>query len=136
MSIKASDWVWGYNASVKDVEGGLEVTLSGDYGAASFGYDPEVDWSGKTLEITVKDYSNTSDSWVKVQVQNKDYLYGDSVKGLLCISKDKGGITGETVISLPIASTEDGFDATKVNQICVSGKANGDTFVITKCVLK
>ena len=46
IALTPGDWGWGYNCSVTAVEGGLQAQLTGDWGALSTGWDPEIDLSG------------------------------------------------------------------------------------------
>ena len=55
IDMKAATWNWGYNSTVEnDSNGNLVITLTGNYGAGSFGYEKPKDFTGyTTLEVEI-----------------------------------------------------------------------------------
>ena len=123
MSVAA--WGWGYSSSVEnDDDGNIVITLSGDYGAGSFGYEPVKDLSGyKTLEVEIASVT-ADDPWYQVIVQTDDEHK---------VMKDSYGKNANTVsVDLTIGS----LDITSVKQVSVQGKKAGDVIVVKSVTIK
>lgn len=123
MSVAA--WGWGYNSSVKnDVDGNLVITLSGEYGAGSFGYETAKDLTGyKTLEVEIASVT-AGDPWYQVVVQTDDTHK---------VMKDSYG-KGANTVSVDL--TKGSLDITSVKQVSVQGKNAGDVIVVKSVTIK
>ena len=80
------DWGWGYNCSVTAVEGGLQAQLTGDWGALSTGWNPEIDLSGwDKIIILVDRMDGCAGEWFQLKAYLRDHAdnEGCQMEGLL-----------------------------------------------------
>ena len=121
----AKTWGWGYNSSVEnDTDGNLVITLSGSYGAGSFGYKPAKDLTGYTKMVVEIVSVTGADPWYQVIVQTDN---DHSVK------KDAKGTDANT---LEVDLTSGTLDLTNVTQVSIQGKTKGDVIVVKSVTLK
>lgn len=121
LSITAADWTWGYSATAVDGTNGLDVTLTADYGAASFGSNTGFDWSKyDTITVAIGDAKFGGDAWIQLSVQ-----YTDNTAKATTASTSSANST---------IAVE--WDQTKtVKQVSVQGKSNKDTYTIKSVTL-
>ena len=105
---------WSYNATY-DAES-KTITLTGDYGQGSTGWNDGVNWSAyKSLNVDISEYSN---DWGKIVIQD---MAGDPIKELEFN-------TVSEVISMDLTDV----DVSAVKQFSIQGKASGDTIVVDR----
>ena len=74
IALTPGDWGWGYNCSVTAVEGGLQAQLTGDWGALSTGWDPEIDLSGwDKIIILVDRMDGCVGQWFQLKAYLRDH---------------------------------------------------------------
>lgn len=119
--LSVESWGWGFNSETT-MEGDLLVgTLTGDWGAISTGFDPEVDWSiYEKLCVVVESYSN---DWGKVFIKDKAETYMPEVSF--------GNVTSQTTVSLELDSEK----ATNIYQIAIQGKTKDDVIKVSRVYL-
>ena len=131
IDLTKSTWGWGYNASCEnDDDGSLLITLTGNNGAGSFGYDPVKDWSNyKAFVVILGDKTNWNGSeWG--QVTYKDSDGGDDK------ANKKGFDVSKNAQTLRIDFTDsDGIDYTKIQQISVQSGLKDTVIHVVDCYL-
>ena len=123
VDIPINDWTWNYNAEGTSYENGVQtITLTGDWGQYSTGWDPVADWSkyGK-LTVVIESYSN---DWGKVYFKKDD-------KNI--VEKSFGTITSTTSVNIDIDPTLSWINS--VNQLAIQGKTKGDVIKISRVYL-
>ncbi len=105
---------WSYNATY-DAES-KTITLTGDYGQGSTGWNDGANWSAyRSLNVDISEYSN---DWGKIVIQD---MAGDTIKELEFN-------TVSEVISMDLTDV----DVSAVKQFSIQGKASGDTIVVDR----
>ncbi len=105
---------WSYNATY-DAES-KTITLTGDYGQGSTGWNDGADWSAyKSLNVDISEYSN---DWGKIVIQD---MADAPIKELEFN-------TVSEVISMDLTDV----DVSAVKQFSIQGKASGDTIVVDR----
>ena len=121
----AATWGWGYGATAtNDSNGNLVITLTGNYGAGSFGYNGGKDLTGyTTLEVEIVSVTS-DDPWYQIIVQTD----GDHN-----VKKDAKG-EGSNTVSVDL--TGGTLDISNVVQVSIQGKNSGDVIVVKSVKFK
>ena len=130
ISLDVATWGWGYNSEVeKASDGSLLITLTGENGAGSFGYNPGADWSKyNTLVVELGDSTDwNGSSWAQTSI--KDHEGGDD-KAL-----NKGFDVSKGAQTLEVDLTSGQLVLTNINQISVQGNKVGTVIHVVKCYL-
>jgi len=136
IALTPGDWGWGYNCSVTAVEGGLQAQLTGDWGALSTGWDPEIDLSGwDKIIILVDRMENCVGEWFQLKAYLRDHAdnEGCQMEGLL--GNDADG-TQQQYLVIDLKQEKTGFDLTKARVLAIQCQPNGAKFVISRAYLE
>lgn len=115
---------WSYNATYSYADGIGTITITSDWGQASTGWDPVLDWSKYSkVTVVIESYAN---DWGKFYIKAK----GDDAP---TIEKEFGTITSQTEVSLDL--TLDATVASGVYQLAIQGKSKDDVIKISKIYL-
>ena len=136
IALTPGDWGWGYNCSVTAVEGGLQAQLTGDWGALSTGWDPEIDLSGWDKIIILVDHMDgCAGQWFQLKAYLRDHAdnEGCQMEGLL--GNDADG-TQQQYLVIDLKQEKTGFDLTKARVLAIQCQPNGAKFVISRAYLE
>lgn len=111
---------WSYNATYdSDTK---TITLTGNYGAGSIGWNDTKDFSSyKTLNVVISSYNN---DWGKIYLQDATAPIEASEVQFTTIKES----TTETIDLTK-------FDASAIKQFSIQGKAEGDKIVVERVYL-
>lgn len=113
---------WSYNAEYAYADGIGTITLTGDWGQASTGWNDALDWSKYgTMTVVIESYNN---DWGKIYIKNQ----ADQT-----IEKTFSTISTTTEVSIDL--TENAEVSSAVHQLAVQGKATGDVIKISRIYL-
>ena len=136
IALTPGDWGWGYNCSVTAVEGGLQAQLTGDWGALSTGWDPEIDLSGGDKIIILVDHMDgCAGEWFQLKAYLRDHAdnEGCQMEGLL--GNDADG-TQQQYLVIDLKQEKTGFDLTKARVLAIQCQPNGAKFLISRVYLE
>ena len=136
IALTPGDWGWGYNCSVTAVEGGLQAQLTGDWGALSTGWDPEIDLSGwDKIIILVDRMDGCAGQWFQLKAYLRDHAdnEGCQMEGLL--GNDADG-TQQQYLVIDLKQEKTGFDLTKARVLAIQCQPNGAKFLISRVYLE
>ena len=123
IALTPGDWGWGYNCSVTAVEGGLQAQLTGDWGALSTGWDPEIDLSGwDKIIILVDRMDGCVGQWFQLKAYLRDHA-------------DNEG-TQQQYLVIDLKQEKTGFDLTKARVLAIQCQPNGAKFLISRVYLE
>lgn len=130
VDIDLNNWNWSYNAAPTYADGVLTITLTGNWGQGSIGWDPAHDWSmyGK-MSVVIESYTN---DWGKITVTSNTLKEGSSDSYVLVAEKEFGSITSTTTIDVPL---DNQTLTSGVRQIAIQGKATGDIIKVSRVYL-
>lgn len=132
VDIPLTGWTWGWSNSTEVVDGVMNITITGTYGAASTGWGTPQDWS-KYNKVCVVVESATSD-WGKVYFQTttgeKDGD-GNWIKGAYTPEQTFGTISNQKTVTLNF----DPDKATKVTQLAIQGKEADQVIRVSRVYL-
>ena len=135
IALTPGDWGWGYNCSVTAVEGGLQAQLTGDWGALSTGWDPEIDLSGwDKIIILVDRMDGCVGQWFQLKAYLRDHAdnEGCQMEGLL---NDADGSQQQYLV-IDLKQEKSGFDLTKARVLAIQCQPNGAKFLISRVYLE
>ena len=136
IALTPDDWGWGYNCSVTAVEGGLQAQLTGDWGALSTGWNPEIDLSGwDKIIILVDRMDGCAGEWFQLKAYLRDHAdnEGCQMEGLL--GNDADG-TQQQYLVIDLKQEKTGFDLTKARVLAIQCQPNGAKFLISRVYLE
>ena len=136
IALTPGDWGWGYNCSVTAVEGGLQAQLTGDWGALSTGWDPEIDLSGWDKIIILVDHMDgCAGEWFQLKAYLRDHAdnEGCQMEGLL--GNDADG-TQQQYLVIDLKQEKTGFDLTKARVLAIQCQPNGAKFLVSRVYLE
>ena len=136
IALTPGDWGWGYNCSVTAVEGGLQAQLTGDWGALSTGWDPEIDLSGwDKIIFLVESMQGCVGDWfqLKAYLRDKSENEANQMEGLL--GNDADGSQQQYLV-IDLKQKKEGFDLTKARILAIQCQPNGAKFVISRAYLE
>lgn len=111
---------WSYNATYDAAT--KTITLTGDYGAGSIGWEDTKDFSSyKTLNVVISSYNN---DWGKIYLQDATASIVDSEVQFATIKES-------TTKTIDLTK----FDASAIKQFSIQGKAEGDKIVVERVYL-
>ena len=134
IALTPGDWGWGYNCSV--TAGGLQAQLTGDWGALSTGWDPEIDLSGwDKIIILVDRMDGCVGQWFQLKAYLRDHAdnEGCQMEGLL--GNDADG-TQQQYLVIDLKQEKTGFDLTKARVLAIQCQPNGAKFLISRVYLE
>lgn len=116
----STGWGWGWQSSVTYADNIMTVTLTGDYGAASIGWNDGADWSKyNKLCVVIESFNN---DWGKVYFNTTDDK---------SVEQTFSTVESTTTITLNF----DAAAATNVKQLGIQGKNTGDIIKISRVYL-
>ena len=125
--IALNGWGWGWSAAGTVADGICTITLSGDNGAYSTGWDPRADWSlYKYLVAVVESYSSESEEPF-LQIHAK----GDNDTKIVAHEEIAQTFTAQKTFVMELDATYSGA----VAQLWFQGKAAGDVIKVSKLYL-
>lgn len=136
IALTSGDGGWGYNCSVTAVEGGLQAQLTGDWGALSTGWNPEIDLSGwDKIIILVDRMDGCAGQWFQLKAYLRDHAdnEGCQMEGLL--GNDADG-TQQQYLVIDLKQEKTGFDLTKARVLAIQCQPNGAKFLISRVYLE
>lgn len=136
ISMDLANWGWGYNCTATTVANGLQAELTGNWGALSTGWDPEIDLSGwDKIIILVENMNGCAGQWFKLKayLRDKSENEGNQMEGLLGLEAEDN-VQNYLVIDLKQPKT--GFDLTKARILAIQCQPQGAKFVISRVYLE
>ena len=134
--LTVENWGWGYNCTVTTVEGGLQTQLTGDWGALSTGWDPEIDLTGwDKIIFLVESMQGCVGNWfqLKAYLRDKSESEANQMEGLL--GNDADGNQQQYLV-IDLKQKKEGFDLTKARILAIQCQMNGAKFVISRAYLE
>ena len=134
--LTVENWGWGYNCTVTTVEGGLQTQLTGDWGALSTGWNPEIDLTGwDKIIFLVESMQGCVGNWfqLKAYLRDKSESEANQMEGLL--GNDADGNQQQYLV-IDLKQKKEGFDLTKARILAVQCQPNGAKFVISRAYLE
>lgn len=136
IALTPGDWGWGYNCSVTAVEGGLQAQLTGDWGALSTGWDPEIDLSGWDKIIILVDHMDgCAGEWFQLKAYLRDYADNEKCQMEGLLGNDADG-TQQQYLVIDLKQEKTGFDLTKARVLAIQCQPNGAKFLISRVYLE
>jgi len=135
ISIDPSNWTWGYDSSVGAVAGGLQTTITSDWGAVSTGWDPEIDmtkWDKIVIEVSNMD--NCAGEWwkLKAYLRDKSDTEAKQMEGFLGLDAPDNQLN---YLVIDLHQQVEGFDLTKARILAVQCQPTGGIFTISSVYL-
>ncbi len=129
VDIPLENWGWNYNATTEYADGIMTITLTGEWGQGSTGWNPITDWSkyGK-MSVVIESYGN---DYGEVKVLTDKLKEGSTWDYVAVGEKTFGKITSQTTVSVDLDPTL----AKTVRQIYIKGKAVGDVIKVSRVYL-
>ncbi len=129
VDIPLDNWEWSYNATTTYADGIMTITLTGEWGQGSTGYNTIVDWSkyGR-MSVVIESYAN---DYGEVKVLTDQLKEGSTWDYVAVGEKTFGTITSQTTINVDL----DPEKAKTVRQIYIKGKAVGDVIKVSRVYL-
>lgn len=136
IALTPSDWGWGYNCSVTAVEGGLQAQLTGDWGALSTGWAPEIDLSGwDKIIILVDRMDGCAGEWFQLKAYLRDHADNEKCQMEGLLGNDADG-TQQQYLVIDLKQEKTGFDLTKARVLAIQCQPNGAKFLISRVYLE
>ena len=136
IALTPGDWGWGYNCSVTAVEGGLQAQLTGDWGALSTGWDPEIDLSGwDKIIILVDRMDGCVGQWFQLKAYLRDHADNEDCQMEGLLGNDADGSQQQYLV-IDLKQEKTGFDLTKARVLAIQCQPNGAKFVISRAYLE
>lgn len=136
IALTPGDWGWGYNCSVTAVEGGLQAQLTGDWGALSTGWNPEIDLSGwDKIIILVDRMDGCVGQWFQLKAYLRDYADNEKCQMEGLLGNDADG-TQQQYLVIDLKQEKTGFDLTKARVLAIQCQPNGAKFLISRVYLE
>jgi hypothetical protein len=135
ISINAENWSWGYNSQVVNDGDLLKVTLTGEWGAVSTGWDPSFDLSGwDKIVVVVENMSGCAGEWFKLKAYLRDNTESEpnQMEGQLGLDAEDNQ-QHYLVIDL---HQDKACDLTKARILAVQCQPDGAIFKISKVYLE
>ena len=134
-SLDPSTWGWGYNSVSGSVEGGLQTTITSDYGAVSMGWEPTRDlseWDKIVFEISYME--NCAGEWWKLKAYLRDEVDAESkqMEGFLGLDAPDNQLN---YLVIDLHQQVEGFDLTKARVLAVQCEPTGGIFTISSAYL-
>lgn len=123
----STGWGWGYSSTTTYEDGVMTITLTGNWGAGSTGWDSGADWS-KYNKLTVVIDSYTND-WGKVYFTSTEK--GSDNKNITIAEQSFSTITSQKEVVVNFDPTK----ATSVYQLSIQGKAADDVIKVSRVYL-
>lgn len=136
IALTPETWGWGYNSTVTAVEGGLQTELTGEWGALSTGWDPEIDLSEwDKIIILVDRMEGCKGEWfqLKAYLRDKSGSESNQMEGLL--GNDADGTTQQYLV-IDLKQEKAGFDLTQSRILAVQCQPTGAKFLISRVYLE
>ena len=137
IALNAASWGWGYNTSLSFSEDGvMTCTLTGEWGAASTGWDPEVDLSGwDKIIILVDNMSGCDGEWFKLKAYLRDKSESEDtqLEGMLGLDAEDNQ---QNYLVIDLHQEKEGFDMTKARILAIQCQPNGAIFKVSKVYLE
>jgi len=135
LSLDPAAWGWGYNSVSGAVEGGLQTTITSDWGAVSMGWDPTRDlseWDKIVFEISHMD--GCAGNWFKLKAYLRDEAdsEGKQMEGLLGLDAPDNELN---YLVIDLHQEVEGFDLTKARVLAVQCEPTGGIFTISSAYL-
>ena len=136
IALTPGDWGWGYNCSVTAVEGGLQAQLTGDWGALSTGWNPEIDLSGwDKIIILVDRMDGCAGEWFQLKAYLRDHADNEKCQMEGLLGNDADG-TQQQYLVIDLKQEKTGFDLTKARVLAFQCQPNGAKFLISRVYLE
>ena len=136
IALTPDDWGWGYNCSVTAVEGGLQAQLTGDWGALSTGWNPEIDLSGwDKIIILVDRMDGCAGEWFQLKAYLRDHADNEKCQMEGLLGNDADG-TQQQYLVIDLKQEKTGFDLTKARVLAIQCQPNGAKFLISRVYLE
>lgn len=136
IALTPGDWGWGYNCSVTAVEGGLQAQLTGDWGALSTGWNPEIDLSGwDKIIILVDRMDGCAGEWFQLKAYLRDHADNEKCQMEGLLGNDADG-TQQQYLVIDLKQEKTGFDLTKARVLAIQCQPNGAKFLISRVYLE
>ena len=136
IALTPSDWGWGYNCSVTAVEGGLQAQLTGDWGALSTGWNPEIDLSGwDKIIILVDRMDGCAGEWFQLKAYLRDHADNEKCQMEGLLGNDADG-TQQQYLVIDLKQEKTGFDLTKARVLAIQCQPNGAKFLVSRVYLE
>lgn len=136
ITLTPGDWGWGYNCSVTAVEGGLQAQLTGDWGALSTGWNPEIDLSGwDKIIILVDRMDGCAGEWFQLKAYLRDHADNEKCQMEGLLGNDADG-TQQQYLVIDLKQEKTGFDLTKARVLAIQCQPNGAKFLISRVYLE
>lgn len=129
VDVPLNDWGWSYLATTDYADGVMTITLTGDYGQASNGWSPSLDWS-KYSKMSVV-FESTNNTWGQVAVLTSQLKEGSDWDYIAVGVQDFNAITSQTTVDVTLNPTL----ASDVRSIYIKGKNVGDTYKVSRIYL-
>ena len=129
-------WGWGYNSTVAVNDGILTCTLTNEWGAASTGWDPEIDLSGwDKIVILVENMSGCDGEWFKLKAYLRDKSENEQnqMEGLLGLDAEDNV---QNYLVIDLHQEKEGFDLTQARILAIQCQPNGAEFKISRVYLE
>ncbi len=134
--LTVENWGWGYNCTVTTVEGGLQTQLTGEWGALSTGWDPEIDLSGwDKIIILVDRMENCVGEWFQLKAYLRDHADNEKCQMEGLLGNDAAG-TQQQYLVIDLKQEKTGFDLTKARVLAIQCQPTGAKFVISRVYLE
>ena len=133
--LNAETWGWGYNSSLSFNDGVMTCTLTGEWGAASTGWDPTIDLTGwDKIIILVENMNGCDGEWFKLKAYLRDNTESESnqMEGLLGLDAEDRQ-QNYLVIDL---HQDKACDITKARILAIQCQPNGAVFKISRVYLE
>lgn len=133
--LNAETWGWGYNSSLSFNDGVMTCTLTGEWGAASTGWDPAIDLTGwDKIIILVEDMNGCDGEWFKLKAYLRDNTESEQnqMEGLLGLDAEDRQ-QNYLVIDL---HQDKACDITKARILAIQCQPNGAIFKISRVYLE
>ena len=137
IALNQESWGWGYNTSLSFSEDGvMTCTLTGEWGAASTGWDPEIDLTGwDKIVILVENMNGCDGEWFKLKayLRDKSENEGNQMEGLLGLDAED---RQQNYLVIDLHQEKEGFDLTHARILAIQCQPNGAVFKISKVYLE
>jgi len=132
ISLEPEVWGWGYNSTKTTVEAGLQCTLTGNWGALSTGWDPEIDLSEwDKIIIVVESMEGCAGQWFKLKAYLRDHSESEAnqMEGLLGLDAEDDV---QNYLVIDLHQEKEGFDITHARILAIQCQPEGAKFVISR----
>lgn len=134
--LTVENWGWGYNCSVTAVEGGLQAQLTGEWGALSTGWAPEIDLTAwDKIIFLVESMEGCVGDWFQLKAYLRDHADNEKCQMEGLLGNDADG-TQQQYLVIDLKQEKTGFDLTKARVLAIQCQPNGAKFVISRAYLE